>query len=53
MTSKIDSLGIIGGTGMLGTAIGLALLRSGIINPSQFWLSNRSGKKRNTNHSPM
>jgi len=45
MTSKIDSLGIIGGTGMLGTAIGMALLRSDIINPSQFWVSNRSGKK--------
>lgn len=38
------SIGIIGGSGMLGSSISSALLASETFEPSNFWISNRSGK---------
>lgn len=43
MTSSMGTVGIIGGSGMLGRAIAHALLRSGTVAPERFWISNRSG----------
>jgi pyrroline-5-carboxylate reductase len=37
-------IGIIGGTGWLGKAIGRALVTSGFIDPAALWVSNRSGR---------
>jgi pyrroline-5-carboxylate reductase len=39
-------IGIIGGTGWLGKAIGRALLASGFIDPAALWVSNRSGSSQ-------
>jgi pyrroline-5-carboxylate reductase len=39
-----QNIGIIGGTGWLGKAIGRALLTSGFIDPAALWVSNRSGR---------
>lgn len=38
-----NTVGIIGGSGMLGSAISSALLGSGSFEQSNFWVSNRSG----------
>lgn len=43
MANSLGSIGIIGGTGMLGRSISHALLDRKIIQPSNFWVSNRSG----------
>lgn len=43
MTDSGRSIGIIGGSGMLGRAISLALLDRKIIPAANFWISNRSG----------
>jgi pyrroline-5-carboxylate reductase len=37
------TLGIIGGSGMLGRAIAAGLLKAGAVPPEQLWVSNRSG----------
>lgn len=42
MTGEIK-VGIIGGTGQLGSAIATAWLESGCVEPRQLWISNRSG----------
>jgi len=39
------SIGIIGGSGMLGSAIARALLDRKILQPSHLWISNRSGNR--------
>jgi pyrroline-5-carboxylate reductase len=36
-------IGVIGGSGQLGSAIARALLRGGIVAPESLWISNRSG----------
>lgn len=41
--ASLPSLGIIGGTGMLGSAIARGLLRSGALGPDGLWVSSRSG----------
>jgi pyrroline-5-carboxylate reductase len=41
---RLRDVGIIGGTGWLGKAIGRALLTSGFIDPAALWVSNRSGR---------
>ncbi len=38
------SIGIVGGSGALGSAIARALFRDQIITPERLWISNRSGK---------
>ncbi len=38
------SIGIVGGSGALGSAIAHALLRDRFVAPERFWISNRSGK---------
>lgn len=43
MTENLGSIGIIGGSGMLGRSIACALLDRNIIQPSDLWVSNRSG----------
>jgi pyrroline-5-carboxylate reductase len=43
MADSAMTIGIVGGTGMLGRAIAVALLRSGTVPPARLWLSNRSG----------
>ncbi len=45
MTGKLPSLGIIGGTGQLGSAIAHALLKTEAIGPEQLWIANRSGER--------
>ncbi|WP_346898907.1 pyrroline-5-carboxylate reductase dimerization domain-containing protein [uncultured Roseibium sp.] len=52
MTSSIGTVGIIGGSGMLGRAIAHALLRSGTIAPERLWISNRSGNSAGLEASP-
>ena len=42
MTGEIK-VGIVGGTGQLGSAIATAWLESGCVKPRQLWISNRSG----------
>ena len=37
------SIGIVGGSGALGRAIGHALLRDRFVTPERLWISNRSG----------
>ncbi len=44
MTSSGKTVGIIGGSGMLGSAISSALLKSETFAKSNLWVSNRSGK---------
>lgn len=41
--ASLPSLGIIGGTGMLGSAIARGLLRSGALGADGLWISSRSG----------
>ena len=43
MANSLGSIGIIGGSGMLGRAISHALLDRKIIPAADFWVSNRSG----------
>jgi pyrroline-5-carboxylate reductase len=38
------SIGIVGGSGALGSAIARALLRDQFVTPERLWISNRSGK---------
>lgn len=38
------SVGIIGGTGQLGSAMATGWLESGVVEPGNLWISNRSGK---------
>ena len=38
------SIGIVGGSGALGSAIASALLRDRFVTPERLWISNRSGK---------
>jgi len=44
MTANL-TLGIIGGTGQLGSAIARALLKTGTIAPERLWIANRSGAR--------
>ncbi|WP_424930012.1 NAD(P)-binding domain-containing protein [Amaricoccus tamworthensis] len=44
MTADPWTLGIIGGTGMLGYAIAHAILKARTIPPDRLWISNRSGR---------
>ncbi|KEJ97303.1 pyrroline-5-carboxylate reductase [Pseudosulfitobacter pseudonitzschiae] len=44
MGSTTPVIGIVGGSGMLGSAIATAILRDGAIAPECFWISNQSGK---------
>lgn len=44
MTESVRKIGIIGGSGMLGSAISQALLDRQIVQPADLWISNRSGK---------
>ena len=39
------TLGIVGGSGMLGKAIARGLIKSGAVDPEQLWISNRSGAR--------
>lgn len=48
-----NAIGIIGGSGMLGSAISSALLGSGAAEQSNFWVSNRSGKASGVEQSSM
>ena len=43
MANSGNNIGIIGGAGMLGSAISKALLASGAVDPHRFWVSNRTG----------
>jgi pyrroline-5-carboxylate reductase len=43
VTSSPISIGIIGGSGMLGSAIARAILEGGAATPETLWISNRSG----------
>ncbi|MCY0095842.1 pyrroline-5-carboxylate reductase family protein [Hoeflea ulvae] len=45
MTETAPTIGIIGGSGMLGRAISLALLDRKVIAETDFWISNRSGSR--------
>ena len=40
---KVDGFGLVG-CGQLGGAIGRMLLRSGLIDPTNMWIANRSGR---------
>lgn len=51
MAGMHDTIGIIGGSGMLGSAISKAILGSGAFDNSNFWVSNRSGKAPDFGHS--
>ncbi len=44
--NKIQKLGIIGGTGELGSSLVTGFLNAGIVNPSDIWISNRSGQNQ-------
>jgi pyrroline-5-carboxylate reductase len=46
------SIGIIGGSGMLGSAISSAILGSDAIEHSNFWISNRSGESPDSGQHP-
>jgi len=43
MSNKGLTIGIVGGSGMLGRALAQAVLQSAFVPPGQFWISNRSG----------
>lgn len=43
MAPSGNSIGIIGGAGMLGAAISTALLAAKAVDPQRFWISNRTG----------
>ena len=44
MQPTANSVGIIGGSGMLGRAIARALLEREVVYPANLWISNRSGR---------
>jgi pyrroline-5-carboxylate reductase len=44
MADEPLSVGIIGGSGMLGSAIARVLLERGVVTPASLWISNRSGR---------
>lgn len=44
MSDKGLTIGIVGGSGMLGRALAQAVLQSALVPPGQFWISNRSGR---------
>lgn len=44
MLAEGVTLGIVGGSGMLGSAIARALLNRKVIAPERLWISNRSGR---------
>ncbi len=44
MADRSGTIGIVGGTGMLGTAIARALLDKQVVAPENLWISNRSGR---------
>lgn len=44
MSEERWSIGIVGGAGMLGSAIAQAILKSRVVPPEQLWVSSRSGK---------
>ena len=46
MSEEHWKVGIVGGTGMLGSAIAQAILASGALRPDSLWISNRSGKAK-------
>lgn len=52
MMRIVGSIGIVGGSGMLGSAISSGLLRSEAFEHSNFWVSNRSGQAPEFGHSP-
>jgi pyrroline-5-carboxylate reductase len=43
MTKTDRAIGIVGGTGMLGMSIAVALLDGHVVSPERLWISNRSG----------
>ncbi|MCB1492648.1 MAG: NAD(P)-binding domain-containing protein [Rhodobiaceae bacterium] len=43
MSEASYSIGIVGGNGMLGSAIASALLKQGAVPPDRLWISSRSG----------
>lgn len=45
MSIHSNKIGIVGGSGMLGRAISLALLGSDSVKQEDFWISNRSGDR--------
>ncbi|GGE93156.1 NAD(P)-binding domain-containing protein [Stappia taiwanensis] len=46
MTGDTTQIGIVGGSGALGSAIAMALLESGAVPPQALWISNRSGSRK-------
>lgn len=52
MLAGSRSIGMIGGSGMLGGAISRALLDSKTVPASSFWISNRSGSRSGFEHYP-
>ncbi|WP_022951286.1 pyrroline-5-carboxylate reductase family protein [Leucothrix mucor] len=50
--SAVPTVGIIGGSGALGSAIAKGLLRNGYLTPEQLWISNRSGNAAGFDESP-
>lgn len=45
METSPGTVGIIGGSGMLGAAISRAILANGAVSAKQFWIANRSGAR--------
>ena len=45
MSTHMNRIGIIGGSGMLGRAISSALLDQQVVGANNFWISNRSGRR--------
>ena len=45
MATQNITIGIIGGSGMLGRAIALAQLEQKAVAPANLWISNRSGSR--------
>lgn len=52
MTGDTTRIGIIGGSGALGSAIAVALLESGTVSPPDLWVANRSGSRKGFEASP-
>ena len=45
MSTHVNRIGIIGGSGMLGRAISCTLLDQQVVGANNFWISNRSGRR--------
>jgi pyrroline-5-carboxylate reductase len=43
MAVEVATIGVVGGSGMLGRAISHAILDQKVVAPEDFWISNRSG----------